>query len=57
MFELTVIFFREQYKTRHHDIKDKLKDGISIIPSSLFPKAMPYCIFKIVLFNWGNWGT
>ena len=57
MFELTVIFFREQYKTRHHDIKDKLKDGISIIPSSLFPKAMPYYIFKIVLFNWGNWGT
>ena len=57
MFELTFIFFRGQCKTRHN-IKDKqLKDGISIIPSSLFPKAMPYYIFKIVLFNWGSWGT
>ena len=57
MFELTFIFFRGQCKTRHN-IKDKqLKDGISIIPSSLFPKAMPYYIFKIVLFNWESWGT
>lgn len=56
MFELTVIIFRGQYKTRHN-IKDKLKDDISIIPSSLFPKAMPYYIFKVVLFNWGNWVT
>ena len=54
MLELTV--FGEQYKAKHN-FKDKLKDGISIIPSSLFPKAMPYYIFKIVLFNWGSWGT
>ena len=56
MFELTVIVFREQYKTRHN-ITDKLKDGISIIPSSLFPKSMPYYIPKIVLFNWGSRGS
>ena len=56
MLELTVIIFRGQYKTRHN-IKDKLKDGISIIPSSLFPKSMPYYILKIVLFNWGSWGS
>ena len=56
MFELTVIFFREQYKTRHN-IKDKLKDGISIIPPSLFPKALPHYLFKIVLFNWWSWGS
>ena len=56
MFELTVIFFRGQYKTRHN-IKGKLKYGISIISSSLFLKSMPYYILKRVLFNWGSWGT